>query len=129
MDNEQKRVLALLGLGAGVVLIATRKPRKVVKYVQNVGTMTAIQLAQAYRELVSSPLRVFINATDESDPETGTPWAVDLAGYTKNYEAVKAEYLKYYGRDLSEDLIAWFYPAELSKYVEALWSAHQQAMS
>jgi hypothetical protein len=129
MDDKQKRILVLLGIGAGVILIATSKPRKVVKYVQNVGTMTAIQLAQGYRELVSSPLRVYINATDESNPETGTPWAVDLAGYTKNYEAVKAEYLKYYGRDLSEDLIAWFYPAELSQYVAALWKAHQQAMS
>lgn len=129
MTDKQKRALALFGLGAGAILIATSKPRKVIKYVQHVGTMTAIQLAQAYRELVSSPLRVFINPTDESNPETGTPWAVDLAQYTKSYEAVKAEYLKYYGRDLSEDLIAWFYPAELSQYVAALWEAHQQAMS
>ncbi|WP_353720175.1 hypothetical protein [Dyadobacter sp. 676] len=129
MDDKQKRALALLGLGVGAVLIATSRPRKVSKYVQQAGTMTAIQLAQAYRELVSSPLRVFINPTDESNPETGMPWAVDLAHYTKSYEAVKAEYLKYYGRDLSEDLIAWFYPAELSQYVDALWKAHQQVMS
>jgi len=129
MDDKQKRAAVLLGLGMGVVLIAASRPRKVSKYVQQPGTMTAIQLAQAYRELVSSPVRVFINPTDESNPETGTPWAVDLAGYTKNYEAVKTEYLKYYGRDLSEDLIGWFYPAELSQYVDALWKAHQQAMS
>lgn len=129
MDDKRKRVLAIFGVSLGIMLVVASKPSKISKYVQQPGTMTAVQLSQSYRELVSSPLRVFINPTDEKNPETGTPWAVDLAGYTKNYEAVKAEYLKYYGRDLSEDLIAWFYPAELSQYVDALWKAYAQVMS
>ncbi|GGB98494.1 hypothetical protein [Dyadobacter sediminis] len=128
MNEEQKKGLGLFGMFGAVIYFLTR-PRQVARYSQGVGTMTAVQLAESYRELISSPLRVFINPVSEAEPDTGTPWAVDLAKYTKNYEAVKKEYLKYYGGDLSQDLIAWFRPAELSEYVAALWDSNKQAMS
>ena len=127
MTDEQKKQLAIFGLfGAGVFLLT--RPKKEIRYKQGSGTMTSVQLAQSFNELVSSPIRVFINPTDENDPETGTPWAVDLAAYVKNYPAVKSEYLKYYGKDLSAELIAWFSGPELSDFVAALWK-NQQVMS
>lgn len=128
MNEEQKKGLGLFGMFGAVIYFLTR-PRQVARYTQGVGTMTAVQLAENYRELISSPLRVFINPVNEAEPDTGTPWAVDLAKYTKNYEAVRKEYMKYYGGDLSQDLIAWFRPAELSEFVAALWDSNKQAMS
>lgn len=128
MTNENKKQLALFGLFGGAVLLLN-KPKTAVRYTQGSGTLTNVQLAQLYKELVGDVLRVFINPTDENDPQTGTPWAVDLAGYTKNYAAVKAEYQKYYGGDMTQDLIKWFTPAELSEYVAALWDKQKQAMS
>jgi len=128
MTDEQKKGLGLFGLFGATVYLLTR-PRQVARYIQAAGTMTALQLSENYRELVSSPVRVFLNPKDESRPDTGTPWAVDLARHTKNYDAVKNEYLKYYARDLSEDLIGWFHPAELSEYVAALWDSNKQVMS
>lgn len=107
----------------------TMRPQKSVRYTKGSGTMTATELAENYKELVSSPIRMFVNPTNETEPETGTPWAVDLAHYTTNYEAVKSQYLKYYAADLSEDLIAWFRPPELSEYVDALWTINKQVMS
>lgn len=109
--------------GVGAYLLT--RPKKAVRYRQGTGTMTTVQLAAAYRELVDNPLRVFINPTDESDPETGTPWAEDLAAFTKNYAAVKAEYKRAYNSDMSQDLIRWFIGNELPDYVEALWKNGQ----
>jgi hypothetical protein len=128
MTEDQKQQLAILGLIGTVVYVVSR-PKAVARYRQGTGTMTNVQLAEAYREIVDKPLRIYINPTDESDPETGTPWAVDLAAFTKNYAAVKAEYLKYYGSDMSQDLLKWFTPIELSQYVAALWDKQKQAMS
>ena len=124
LTDESKKQLALIGV-FGVVIYALTRPKAVVRYRQDTGTMTTVQLAQSYRELVDSPLRVYINATDPNNPETGTPWAVDLAQFTKNYAAVKAEYLRAYGRDMSQDLINWFIGTELPDYVAALWKVGQ----
>ena len=124
LTEEGKKKLAVFGL-CGIAVYALTRPKAVARYRQQTGTMTNVQLAQAYRELVDSPLRVYINPTDENDPQTGTPWAEDLAAFTKNYAAVKAEYLRAYGRDMSQDLIAWFIGSELSDYVAALWKNGQ----
>lgn len=124
LTDESKKKLAVFGL-FGFAFYALSRPKSVARYRQDTGTMTNIQLAQAYRELVDNPLRVYINPVDESDPQTGTPWAEDLAAFTKNYAAVKTEYKRAYDRDMSQDLIAWFYPAELSDYVAALWKNGQ----
>lgn len=124
LTDEAKKQLAVFGL-FGVAFYALTRPKAVARYRQGTGTMTNVQLAQSYRELVDNPLRVFINPTDETDPQTGTPWAEDLATFTKNYAAVKTEYQKAYGRDMSQDLIAWFIGTELSDYVAALWKNGQ----
>lgn len=124
--NDRKKDIIIVAVVAFIIWLFTR-PKTAVRYSQGVGTMTNVQLAENYKELVDSPLRVYINPTDETQPDTGTPWAVDLAGYTKNYLAVKAEYLKYYGGDLTKDLLEWFRPAELSEYVAALW-VNKQAL-
>lgn len=124
LTDESKRQLGLFAL-FGIAAYALTRPKAAVRYRQGTGTMTNVQLAQAYREIVDSPLRVYINPTDESDPQTGTPWAEDLAAFTKNYAGVKAEYQKAYGRDMSQDLIAWFIGTELSDYVAALWKNGQ----
>lgn len=124
MTEEAKKQLALLGIFGGVIYVLTR-PKVAVRYRQQTGTMTTVQLAQAYRELVDSPLRVYINPSDENNPETGTPWAEDLAQFTKNYAAVKSEYQRAYGRDMTQDLIGWFIGTELSDYVAALWKVGQ----
>jgi hypothetical protein len=128
MTDDQKKQLALFGI-FGAVVYAVSRPKVVARYRQGRGTMTTIQLVEAYRELVSDPVRVFINPTDENEPDTGTPWAVDLASFTKNYATVKAEYARYYERDLSADLLAWFSPIELSQYVAALWEKNKTVMS
>jgi len=124
LTDEGKKQLGLFAL-FGVAVYALTRPKTAVRYRQGTGTMTNVQLAQAYRELVDNPLRVFINPTDENDPQTGTPWAEDLASFTKNYAAVKAEYQRAYGRDMSQDLIAWFIGTELPDYVAALWKNGQ----
>jgi hypothetical protein len=127
MTEERKKDLIIFAVLGAVIWIFSR-PKTSVRYRQEVGTMTALQLAENFKELISSPLRVYINPSDEGQPDTGTPWAVDLAAYVKNYAAVKEEYKKYYGGDLSTDLIAWFRPAELSEFVAALWK-NEQVMS
>lgn len=128
MTDDQKKQLGLLGLFGAAIVLLTR-PKQAVRYSQGVGTMTTVQLAENFKELISSPVRIFINPTDESQPDTGTPWAVDLARYVKNYEAVKNDYQRFYGGNLSNDLIAWFSGPELSEFVAALWATNNQVMS
>jgi hypothetical protein len=124
MNEEKKKGLVFLGILAVIIYFLTR-PKVQARYTQGVGTMTPVQLAGNYKEMMSNALRIYINPTDENDPTTGTPWAIDLAHYTKNYEAVKKLYNQYYGRDLSTDLIAWFEPIELSQFVAALQENNQ----
>jgi hypothetical protein len=127
MTEERKKDIIIFAVLGAVIWLFSR-PKTSVRYRQEVGTMTALQLAENFKEMISSPLRVYVNPVNADEPDTGTPWAVDLASFVKNYDAVKAEYNKFYGGDLSTDLIAWFRPAELSEFVAALWK-NQQVMS
>jgi hypothetical protein len=82
------------------------------------------QIATMYRELVSSPSRI----TEEIDGKN-VPWQNVLAGYTKDYPGVKAAYLELYNRNLTTDLLDWFYPYELSEYVAELLKNDGQVMT
>lgn len=128
MIESQKLILVPI-LGVCAYLLLKPKKKVNVKYAQVAGTMTSIQLAENYKELVSSSVRMFINPTDENDPETGTAWAEYLAEFTKDFEAVKKVYQQYYSKDLSADLISWFSGIELSKYVALLYEKNKQVMS
>ena len=121
MTKKEKQKYWLIGIIAAVLLYL---------YVQSKGglarlTMTNQQLAGMYRSLIFDGVRTFI--VNEEGIEV--PWQIDLASFTSDYEGVKAEYLKQFGRDLTFDLIDWFSPAELSEYVAALYKNNQQQLS
>lgn len=87
------------------------------------GTLTPKMLAEMYDSLMQDTTRTFI--TDEALGIKDKPWQLDLAASTKNYEAVKAEYRKYFGKNLTDDLIAWLTGPELSDFVAALLENNQ----
>lgn len=86
-------------------------------------TLTPAVLAVQYHSLIEDTTRSFV--TDTSLGIIDLPWQLDLASYTKDYEAVKSKYLGYYGRNLTNDLIRWFQPEELSDFVAALYKNGQ----
>jgi hypothetical protein len=126
MTKKEKQTWTWLAI-AGIFLYFLLRPKTAVRSASirysTTGTMTPKLLAEMYDSLMQDTTRTFI--TDEALGIKDLPWQLDLARYTTNYPEVKAEYLKYYGKNLTDDLIAWLTPPELSDYVAALWKNFQ----
>ena len=116
MRKKQKEQYWLFGLIAAVLLFL---------YIQSKGGLrkamiTNRQIAEMYRELISSKIPMTIEVDGKN-----IPWQLDIASMTNDYIGVKAEYLNLYNRNMTDDLLQWFSPAELSEYVAELWKNGQ----
>lgn len=128
MTKKQKeKQMWIFGIIAVLVIyLLTRKKTTTrvatIRYTAT-GSITNEELAGMYKDLMKDTSRAYV--TDESLGIIDLPWQLDLASLTKDYGAVKKIYEKYYGGNLTMDLIAWMNPIELSQFVAALLKNNQ----
>lgn len=119
-QKKESRILAgLIGVAVFILAFSGNVRDRIF------GGLTPEDLAKMYYDMLH------VGSVDALVTVSGDtlPRFIYLAQNTRNYDAVKAAYMKFYGKNLTTDLLWRFNGEQLSLYVAELLDANNQVMT